>query len=112
MSKRAPAVLLDDIATAIARIERYTADLSREQFVADEKTVDATVRNLEVIGEAVRQLPEAFTAAHPELPWSQVAGLRNRIVHEYAGIDLEIIWNILRRDLPELKKRLAALSGC
>lgn len=87
MSKREPAILLDDIRTAVEKISRYVAGLDESAFLADEKTSDAVVRNLEVIGEAAKQLPAEFKTAHPTILWPQIAGLRNRIVHDYAGVD-------------------------
>src|SRR5271157_1793397 len=100
MSNRPVDLLLQDIREAIARIERYAADLDQAGFEADEKTVDAVVRNLEIIGEAARQLPEDFTGRSPQIEWRKIAGLRNRIVHDYFGLDLKIIWQIIRSDLP------------
>lgn len=106
MPKRNVALLLEDIVAAIDKIERYTVGLNRDAFLADEKTIDAVVRNLEIIGEAARTLPDDFAAAHPEVPWMRIAGLRNRIVHDYFGLDLEIIWQILQVDLAQLKSQL------
>ena len=106
MSKRPASLLLDDIRESIAKIERYTAGLDQAGFEADDKSVDAVVRNLEIIGEAARQLPEEFTRQHKQIEWRKIAGLRNRIVHAYFGLDLEIIWQILRSDLPALKRDL------
>jgi uncharacterized protein with HEPN domain len=108
MPKRDVALLLEDIVAAIGKIERYTAGLGREAFLADEKTIDAVVRNLEIIGEAARTVPDHFAATHPGVPWVRIAGLRNRIVHDYFGLDLEIIWQILQADLPQLKSQLPA----
>ena len=106
MSNRPADLFLADIRESIARIERYSAGLDRAGFEADEKTVDAVVRNLEIIGEAARQLPEDFTRRNPQIEWRKIAGLRNRIVHDYFGLDLEIIWQIIRSDLPALKRDL------
>src|SRR2546425_3354849 len=89
MSKRPPALFLEDIREAIARIDRYTAGLDRAGFEADDRTVDALVRNLEIIGEAARQLPAEFTQRHPHVEWRKIGGLRNRIVHDYFGLDLK-----------------------
>lgn len=111
MSKRIPALLLEDIRSALAKIRRYIGGLTRAAFLHDEKTVDAVVRNLEVIGEAAKQLPATFKAAHPEIEWAQLAGLRNRIVHDYAGVDLEIIWQIVQTSLPELEIKLKDFTG-
>jgi uncharacterized protein with HEPN domain len=106
MPKRDADLLLEDIAAAIRKVENYKRGLSRQAFLSDEKTVDAVVRNLEIIGEAARQMPQDFAATHPEIPWQRIAGLRNRIVHDYFGLDLEIIWEVIETDIPELKSRL------
>jgi uncharacterized protein with HEPN domain len=110
MSKREPSVLLDDIRTSISRIERYTAGLDEESFLADEKTIDAVVRNLEIIGEAAKQLPADFKARHPAISWAQIAGLRNRIVHDYAGIDLKLVWHISQTAIRKLALQIADLK--
>ncbi len=103
MSKRPVRLLLDDICEATEKATRYTAGMSFETFSQDEKTIDAVVRNLEIIGEAANRLGEEFRDAHREVEWHKVVGLRNRIVHEYFGVDLEIVWQILHRDLPLLR---------
>jgi len=107
MSKREPSVLLDDIRTSIEKIKRYTAGLDESLFLADEKTIDAVVRNIEIIGEAAKQLPTEFKSQHPAIPWPQLAGMRNRIVHDYAGIDLKLVWNILQTAIPKLARQVA-----
>jgi uncharacterized protein with HEPN domain len=81
MSDRPVGVLLEDMLERIDRIARYRQGLDRDAFVQDDKTIDAVVRSLEVIGEAARRLPAEFKARHGEIPWHQIAGLRNRIVH-------------------------------
>lgn len=101
---------VEDILEAIARIERYVEGLSFEQFQADQKTVDAVIRNLEVIGEAVRHL-----AAHREtlltgIPWEDIAGMRNVLIHAYFGVDLNIIWHTIVEDLSELRTQLQHLA--
>ena len=91
MSKRSLKLLVDDIWESIEKIERYITGMSPENFQNDEKTTDAVVRNLEIIGEAAGRLPKDFTNQHSEIEWTKITGLRNRIVHEYFGVDLEII---------------------
>ena len=108
MSKRPADLFIEDIRESIARIEHYTAGLDRAGFEADQKTVDAVVRNLEIIGEAARQLPGEFAQRNPQIEWRKIAGLRNRIVHDYFGLDLQMIWQIIRSDLPALKQDLPA----
>ena len=106
MSKRPIDLLLNDIRQAIDRIEQYIKNLSFDAFSDDQKSVDAVVRNLEIIGEATSRLPDEFKEKYSEIEWYKVVGLRHRIVHEYFGIDLEIIWQILHKDLPELKHKI------
>lgn len=100
---------IEDILDAISRIEKYTAELSSEQFSADRKTVDAVVRNLEVIGEATRHLIADREDLPPDIPWPDIAGMRNVLIHEYFGVDLAIIWQTVTRDLPELRLQLQRL---
>lgn len=111
MSKRDPLVLLEDIMLAIQKIGRYISGVDHDAFVADDLIIDGVARNLEIIGEATRKLPEEYRRAHPQIPWTQIGGLRNRIVHDYFGLDLEIIWEIIQHDLPELEKQIKALQG-
>ena len=106
MSKRDPQILVGDVRLAISKIERYIVGLSHDQFLADDLRKDAVARNLEIIGEAVRQLPDEFKQSHAHVPWAQIAGLRNRIVHDYFGLDWEIIWHVVEHELPELKTQL------
>lgn len=81
----------------------------RESFLNDEKTVDAVVRNLEIIGEAANRLPDDFKIQHTDIEWRRIIGLRNRIVHRYFGIDLDIIWEILKNELPAFKEKISGL---
>lgn len=104
--KRDDTVYLRHILDAIARIASYVRGVSEKQFLAADMVQDAVVRQLEIIGEAARHLSPEFQTRHPELPWSQMTGLRNRIVHDYASIDAEIVWEVIKRDLPVLKKQI------
>jgi uncharacterized protein with HEPN domain len=106
MPRRDADLLIEDILAAIGKIEGYTRGVNRDAFVADDKTIDAVVRNLEIIGEAAHRMPAECVTMYPGVPWQQIAGLRNRIVHEYFGLDLEIVWQIIERDLPPLKTQL------
>lgn len=110
MPKRDADLLIEDILAAIGKIEDYTRGVNHDAFLADAKTIDAVVRNLEIIGEAARRMPAEFVTAYPDVPWQQIAGLRNRVVHyEYFGLDLEIVWQIIEGDLPQLKVRERSL---
>lgn len=109
MSKRDPKILVADILLAIEKIRRFTAELDHEMFLVDEKTIDAVARNIGIIGEAVRQLPDDFKNDNHVIPWSQIGGMRNRIIHEYFGLDLEILWQVIQHDLPNLEARIRGL---
>ncbi len=100
---------VEDILEAIARIERYVAGLTFEQFQADQKTVDAVVRNLEIIGEAVRHLSTDQESLPAGVPWVDIAGMRNILIHEYFGVDLSIIWQTITADLASLRGHLDRL---
>jgi uncharacterized protein with HEPN domain len=83
--------------------------MSLEDFTKDQKSIDAVVRNLEIMGEAANRLPDEFKESHSEIEWFKIVGLRHRIVHEYFGVDLEIIWQIVQKDLPELCRSLSRI---
>jgi len=101
---------LRDVQEAIHRIQSYTSGLTYEQFLDDEKTQDAVIRNLQVMGEAVRKLSDSLTAAYPAVPWREIAGLRNRIVHDYFGINYDIIWAVIRAEIPLLLKQISKIQ--
>ena len=96
-------VHLEDILEAIHKIRAYTAGMSLPTFAADAKTFDAVVRNLEIIGEAAKGLPEPVRAQHAEIDWKRIAGLRNILIHEYFGVDATIIWDIVQNKLTALE---------
>ena len=106
MSKRSIALLLEDMIEAIEKIRRFTDGYDLPSFLQDDKTKDAVVRNLEVIGEAANRIPQPFRDLSPTIPWKRIIGLRNRIVHEYFGIDPLIIWQIVQTDLPNFHELL------
>ena len=98
-------VFLDDIVEACGKIIRYTSGLSFDQFHSNEKTIDAVVRNLEIIGEAAKKLPDETRNEMP-LDWKRISGLRDVLIHQYFGIDVEIIWDIVQTKVPELSERV------
>ena len=101
--KKDPAVYIRHIHDCILRIEAYVED-GRAAFFNDHKTQDAVIRNLEVIGQAVKDLgAERLSAEQPDIPWTQIAGARNVLAHQYLGVDLNPVWNIVDQNLPSLK---------
>lgn len=95
---------LDDILTCCSKIRTYTAGMARDQFAADEKTYDAVVRNLEIIGEAAKNIPPSIQALIPDVDWRKPAGLRDIIAHAYFGIDDAILWDVIQNKVPELQQ--------
>jgi uncharacterized protein with HEPN domain len=106
MSKRRDRDYIHNIREAIQRIVAYTANLTYEQFVKDYKTQDAVVRNFEVIGEATKNLSASLKRNYPEVPWKGLAGLRDKMIHHYFGINYEIVWTIAREELPGLLSQI------
>ncbi len=109
MSERPDRLLLEDIVEALGNIEEYVAGFTLEMFLSDKKTQDAVTRNLEIVGEAANRLSAQFKSAHDEIEWGKMIGLRHRIVHEYFGVDIDIIWRIIKQDIPTLRKTLAGI---
>ena len=99
-------VYLEDILEAIQKIGRFTEKQTLKKFSNDEKTFDAVIRNLEIIGEAINKFPEEVRKKHPEVEWRKISGLRNVLIHEYFGINAEIIWDIVRNKLPQFEKQI------
>ena len=112
---RDPGVHLEDILEAIQQIRVYTEGYDEETFRQDRKTQDAVVRNLEIIGEAARGIPESLKATGPEIDWRKLVSLRNLLIHEYFGVSLPIIWDIVQTKLTELegaaKRMLKGVDG-
>ena len=102
MSKRDTILLLDDMLQSALKIKKYTKNLNFEKFLSDDKTIDAVVRNFEIIGEAANRISSDFREHHPEIEWKRIRGFRNRIVHDYFGIDYEIVWSIVESYIDEL----------
>ena len=106
MSPRDFVVRLEDIRDSIAKIQTYVAGMAPEQFQADSKTIDAVVRNITIIGEAARNIPEEITSRYKDVPWLDMRDIRNVVVHEYFGISTNILWETIQHDLPALADQL------
>ena len=110
MSKRDNLLLLEDMLDSALKIKKYTSNHTYDDFINDDKTIDAVVRNFEIIGEAANRIDPDFRTMNPEIEWMRIRGFRNRIVHDYFGIDYDIVWSIIENDLDDLIDRLEDLS--
>ncbi len=95
-------VFLEDIIEASHKINEYTKTLTFGEFKSDNKTYDAVIRNLEIIGEAVKKIPENIRSRYPCIDWRRIAGLRDILIHEYFGVDAEIVWDVVKNKVPFL----------
>ncbi|MBM3334578.1 DUF86 domain-containing protein [Candidatus Sumerlaeota bacterium] len=111
MSERTDRDFLDDIEQAAQRIKAYLAGITYESFSADTKTQDAIIRNLEIAGEATKNLSEKLRAQYPHISWKQMAGVRDRLIHHYFGVNLDIVWQIAADEIPTLLSQLAEIRG-
>jgi uncharacterized protein with HEPN domain len=109
MSRRIDGDFLRDISETIHRITAYTAGMTYESFVADTKTQDAVIRNLEILGEATKNLSQQLQANNPTIPWTSMAGTRDRLIHHYFGVNLDIVWQIITLELPQVASQIQAV---
>ncbi|HLP49192.1 MAG TPA: DUF86 domain-containing protein [Candidatus Kapabacteria bacterium] len=103
MSERGIFESLSDILEAIKRIRDYILDMDYNSFLDDMKTRDAVVRNLEIIGEASKNIKDDFRNQYPDVPWKEMAGVRDKLIHHYFGINFEVVWTIIHEELPAVQ---------
>jgi uncharacterized protein with HEPN domain len=106
MKKREYGDYLQDILDCINDIRKFSEGLNYDSFVSDKKTVYAVVRAVEIIGEATKNIPKSIKDKYPDVPWRKMAGMSDRLIHEYAGVDLEILWEVVKTDVPPLELML------
>ena len=104
--KRDYKLFLEDISERISKIDSYIGTMTYEEFKQDDKTVSACIREIEVIGEASKQIPKEVTSRFNELPWSLMAKMRDKLIHWYFDIDEEIVWNVATQKLPQIKEQI------
>jgi uncharacterized protein with HEPN domain len=111
MSKRRDADLIQDILESINRINTYTEKISFEEFSDDYKSQDAVIRNLEILGEAVKLLSTETKEKYAQIPWKDITGTRDRLIHDYFGVNIDIVWDIIKNELPQLIPVLNKISA-
>ena len=104
--KKADAVYLKHIRDAISRIEEYTKAVGYDNFVKNNLIQDGVIRHLEIIGEATKRLSTEFKNKYPHIPWKDVAGMRDKLIHDYLGVDIDAVWDTVKKDIPALKKEV------
>ena len=104
--KKDPEIFISHILESIQLIEEYTCNLNAEKFKTDIAIQDAIIRRLEIIGEAVKNIPASFRASHLEIPWKQMAGMRDILTHKYFDVDLSLTWSVVKHELPVIKEKL------
>jgi uncharacterized protein with HEPN domain len=97
---------LQDIFDAVNDIENFVDNMTYEEFIKDRKTLNAVVRSIEIIGEASKNIPETMKAKHKELPWKQMAGMRDKLIHAYFGVDVETLWKAVKENIPPLRQSI------
>ena len=106
MSKRFDKDYLKDALEGATRVTDYCKNISFEQFLIDTKTQDAVVRNIEIIGEAVKNVSEGLKTQHAAIPWKSIAGMRDRLIHDYFGVNWDVVWNVVIKDIPDLTREI------
>ncbi len=107
--KKDVVVFLEDILKNIELIETFTVGIDKKGFISDTKTQYSVVRGIEIIGEATKNLPSTLKNEYSDIPWKDVAGMRDKLIHAYFGVNLERVWVVVKRDLPDLKKKIVLI---
>jgi len=107
MNQRVYSDYFEDILKSIKEIEQFVKNISFAEFINDPKTINAVIRSLEIIGEAAKNIPPKEKLKHPDIPWQKITAMRNKLIHEYFGVDLEIIWQTIKKDVPQIKSFLS-----
>ncbi len=107
--KKDPNIFIHHILESIDLIEKYSKNTTQAQFLKKSSMQDAIIRRLEIIGEAVKNLPDSFRAKHVDVPWKKIAGMRDVLIHEYFDVDLALTWKVVKVELPAIKKKLSSL---
>ena len=109
MSKRSVKRYLQDILDAIEKIKKYTAKVDYEMFSKNQMMIDAVLMNIAIIGESVKKIPEDVKERYPDIPWKDIAGMRDKVIHDYFGVDVNIVWETIKKNVPELEQKIKVM---
>ena len=107
--KKDSGIFIQHIVESIQKIEEFTQGLTKSDFMRNVQVQDATIRRLEIIGEATKNLPQEFKRKYSDIRWNDIAGMRDKLIHHYFGVDLKITWNVIRKDIPILKEKILSI---
>ncbi len=110
MSERKPSVVIKDILSCIDHIQLYAGNLTYTEFSTNFMVAEACLYNIQVIGEAVSKIPDDIKETEKQIPWQLIKGMRNRLIHEYFGTDLQVVWNVIKNELPSFRNELEKIS--
>ena len=111
MTKKDDLIFVEHVLESIANIELFIKDASKQSFLKNKEKQSAIIRQIEVIGEAVKNLSNSFREKYPIIPWKDIAGMRDKLMHHYFGVDLNAVWKVVKEDLPDLKKEILKIKN-